>query len=101
MPLEQARAVAAAARERRESLVRDLASGDLAPSRVEDDERAGEVKVVVIAEAVPGVGKVKARRLLDALGVPATTHWADVPMAQRRAVIEALTADGARPATAP
>ena len=101
MPLEQARAVAAAARQRRASLVGDLASGDLAPSRLEEDERVGEVKVVVIAEAVPGVGKVRARHLLQDLGIPATTHWADVPTAQRRALIDALTADGARPATAP
>jgi len=101
VPLEQARAVAAAARERRASLVRDLASGDLVPARLDDDERAGEVKVVVIAEAVPGVGKVGARRLLEARGISAATHWADVPTAERRGLVEALTADGARPATAP
>jgi hypothetical protein len=101
MPLEQARAAAEAARQRRASLVGALASGELALADVDDDDRAGEVKAVVIAEAVPGVGKVGARRALDALGVPPSARWGELSGQQRRGLVDALRADGARPAGGP
>ena len=101
MPLDDARAAAAAARERRAALLADVASGELAVGAIDADPRAAEVKAVVIAEAVPGVGKVRARRVLDGLGVPASALWGELPVGQRRELAEALTADGARPAGGP
>ena len=101
MTLEGARAVASAARERRASLVRALASGELVPTDLDSDERAGDVKAVVIAESLPGVGKVRARRALDAIGVPGSTPWRALPSAQRHELVEVLTTDGGRPATLP
>ncbi len=98
MPIDEARAVAEAARQRRASLIRDVASGDLAPADLDNDQRAGEVKAVVIAESVPGVGKVRARRALDALGVPASARWGELSNEQRHRLVHALTTDGARPA---
>jgi hypothetical protein len=95
--LERARAVADAARQRRTGLLRALGTGELAVAGLDADERAGDVKAVVIAESVPGVGKVRARRVLDAAGVPPSTRWADLSREQRRVLVEALTADGARP----
>jgi hypothetical protein len=97
--LERARAVADAARQRRASLIDALASGALTLADLDGDERAGEVKAVVIAEAVPGAGKVRARRALDALGVPGSALWADLSHEQRHLLADALTADGGRPAT--
>jgi hypothetical protein len=101
MPLERARAVAEAARQRRASLVHALASGELAFADLDNDERAGEVKAVVIAESVPGVGKVRARRALDALGVPPSARWGELSGQQREELVDALRADGGRPAGGP
>jgi hypothetical protein len=99
--LERARGIAEAARQRRASLISALASGELALADVDDDDRASDVRVVVIAESVPGIGKVRARRALDALGVPPSTRWAELSQPQRRRLLEALTVDGGPPATAP
>jgi hypothetical protein len=101
MPLEQARAAAAAARERRAALIRALASGAITVDDVGRDERAGDVKVVVIAESVPGVGKVVARRTLGTLGVAPSTLWRQLSEAQRAALAEALRAAGSPPAAGP
>jgi len=101
VPLDEARAAAASARERRAALLADVASGGLPVPRIDDDPRAPEVKTVVIAEAVPGVGKVQARRVLEALGVPASALWGDLSSGQRRALLDALTAAGAPPTGAP
>jgi hypothetical protein len=99
--LERARAAAEAARQRRASLIAALASGQLALEDVDSDGRAAEVKAVVIAESVPGVGKVRARRALDGLGVPPSAQWGDLTARQRKDLVESLTDDGERPATAP
>jgi hypothetical protein len=94
MALEQARATAAAARERRAALVSALASGALAVGDVDHDKRAGDVKVVVIAESVPGIGKVAARRILSTLGVPPSALWRQLSAAQRAALAAALRDGG-------
>ena len=99
--LDRPRAVAEAARERRAALLEALASGELPVSRVGDDRRAAEVKALAIAEAVPGVGKVRARRALDAVGVVPSTLWGDLSPAQESALVDALTDGGAPPAGGP
>ena len=101
MSLEEARTTAGAARERRAALVRALASGAVTIGDVGRDKRAGDVKVVVIAESVPGVGKVAARRTLDKLGVAPSTLWRQLSDAQRAALAEALRAAGSPPAGGP
>jgi hypothetical protein len=101
VPLDDARAVAEATRQRRAALLAAVASGELTVAGLDDDPRSSEVKAVVIVEAVPGVGKVRARRSLDALGVPAAALWGDLSNDQRRRLAEALRADGARPEGGP
>lgn len=101
MPLDDARAAAAAARARRAALLAEVASGQLPPEHLDQDPRAADVKAVAIAETVPGVGKVRARRVLDGLGVAASALWGDLPARQRHALTEALTADGGPPAGGP
>lgn len=49
------------------------------------------VYLVKIAEAVPGVGKVKARRALEALGYGERTRVGDVPKSGHAALVGALT----------
>ena len=98
---DRPRAVAQAARERRAALLEAVAGGSLPVSRVDDDPRAGEVKALTIAEAAPGVGKVAARRVLEAAGVARSALWGDLSPAQRQAVVDALTDGGAPPAVAP
>ena len=101
MSLEQARVVAEAARQRRAALLAALASGDVSPADLERDRRADEVKAVAIAEAAPGIGKVRARRAVEQVGAPLSARWADLTPAQRQHLVEELTSDGARPTTAP
>jgi len=86
-------------RERRDTLVRRIADAELRLSDLVGDESAGPVKVVVLAQAVPGAGKVGSRRVLEELGVAPGTRWGELgaPLAVRVAVaLElAVRADGA------
>lgn len=59
--------------------------------RCDDDFVVGYVYLVKFAEAVPGVGKVKARRALAGLGYGERTRTGEVPVGARDAVVEALT----------
>jgi hypothetical protein len=89
---------AALLRRQRAELVAGVADGTLPLGDLVASGRADLVKVVVLAEAVPGVGKVRSRRLLDALGVVPTARWGDlVPDAARR-VSDALEEAGAQTA---
>jgi hypothetical protein len=65
----------------REWLVAEVASGmSLADLQDEhaSDSRVGTVKVVVLAEAVPAAGKVRARRAMVALGIPSEARWGEL-----------------------
>jgi hypothetical protein len=63
-------------------LVTEVAAGrmSLADLRDQDasDTRVGTIKVVVLAEAVPTAGKVRARRAMAALGIPADARWGEL-----------------------
>jgi hypothetical protein len=37
--------------------------------KAEDDETVGKMKVVSVLESLPGLGKVKARRLMETVGI--------------------------------
>jgi hypothetical protein len=77
-PHPTASEAAAALRSRREELVRSIAGGTLRLPDLVGDDDAGPVKVVVLAEAVPGVGKVRSRHILEAMGVDPGTRWAEL-----------------------
>jgi hypothetical protein len=49
------------------------------------------VYLVKIAEAVPGIGKVKARRLLEQHHLSERTRVGDVPLQVRALLLEALS----------
>jgi len=94
------RAAAATIAERirrdRAQLVAELASGSLDPVDLVAPGpaavRAGPVKAVVVAQAVPGVGKVGSRRVLAGLGVTEDARWGDLAPALAARLVTALVA---------
>jgi hypothetical protein len=73
-------------------LVADIAAG-IVPfpevlSLVDDDRTF--LYVVKALEVVDGVGKVRARRMLEELGVPETARLADLSDAQRHVLIQQI-----------
>lgn len=99
--LDRARIVAEETRQRRRDLVAAIAAGDVTPAGIADDERAADVRVVVLTEVVPGIGKVRARRIMSDLGVTGAARWGDLTPEQVSRLVDALTTAGAPPATAP
>jgi hypothetical protein len=78
-----------------ESLIASVASGevslDAVLQRSEHEMVCGFVYLVKIAEALPGVGKVRARRVLESQGFGERTRVSDVPPAARAALVGALS----------
>ena len=98
MTLDDARRLAERERVQRREVLATITRGDLAPSAFTGEGALGPVKVVAVAEVVPGVGKVRARRLLEALGIAEGTRWADLgPEGQRRLAAALSQAQGDRP----
>ena len=64
---------AAAARRHRAELKRELKAGDIGFAevlrRAESDEVVGKTKVSAVLEALPKVGKVRARKLMERLDI--------------------------------
>jgi hypothetical protein len=48
------------------------------------------VKVVVLAERAPGVGKVRARRAMEELGISEDARWGELDQARLRALWAAM-----------
>jgi hypothetical protein len=98
-----AAAVAEDLRQRRRRLVQEIAEGrvDLADVATGDD--AAAIKLISLAEAVPDVGKVRSRRVLDLLGLRHGTRWGELAPTTAESVVAALrqvaTDDGASPTT--
>jgi hypothetical protein len=96
--------VASGIRHDREPLVAELADATIGLTALVGpaaDRRAGQVKVVRLAEAVPGVGKVLSRRALEELGVPPGVRWGELTPATALAVVRALEQVAARSAARP
>jgi hypothetical protein len=89
-------------RRRRRDLVQEIADGRVELAEVVTSDDAAAVKLVTLAEAVPGVGKVRSRRVLEVLGLQAGTRWGEIAPATAEAVVAALqhaaTDGGASPA---
>lgn len=84
-------------RAERSAVVASIASGALDIGSLGSDARAAPVKVVVLAQAVPGVGKVRSRRVLDALGIVDGARWGDLPPHVAARVVAALHEAAAAP----
>jgi len=83
---------AAAARRQRAELKEKLKMGSLSfdelLEQAERDEVVGKMKVVVVLESLPGLGKVKARRLMEELGVSESRRVQGLGRNQREALLE-------------
>ena len=97
--LEQAFERAAEARTAIAGVIDRVRAGDQTLQQAFDDADehpfVGRCFAVKVFEAVPGIGKVRARRTMEELGLDEGIWLRDVPGPTRTAVIEAF----ARPAT--
>lgn len=85
---------AAAARRLRAELKEKLKMGSLSLKELLEqsatDEIVGKMKVLAVLESLPGLGKVKARRLMDEIGISETRRVQGLGDQQRRKLFERL-----------
>ncbi len=90
----QALAKAAIARRQRAELKEQLKSGRTTLKELlgrTDDEVVGKMKVVAVLESLPGVGKVKARRLMEEIGISDARRVQGLGENQRKKLFERLS----------
>ena len=56
----------------------------------ESDQNAGKMKVLTVLESLPGLGKVKARRVLEDVGISETRRVQGLGEQQRKALLAAF-----------
>ena len=85
---------AAAARRQRAELKEKLKMGSLTLHELLDqatrDEVVAKMKVVTVLESLPGLGKVKARRLMEEIGISDSRRVQGLGDKQRRALFDKL-----------
>ncbi|MDQ1402610.1 MAG: hypothetical protein QOG03_926 [Actinomycetota bacterium] len=86
---------AAAARRQRAELKEKLKMGSITLRELLDqasrDEVVGKMKVVSVLESLPGVGKVKARRLMEEIGISETRRLQGLGDNQRKRLFDKLS----------
>ncbi len=60
----------------------------LAEALDSDDDNVGRLKVVAVLESLPGVGKVKARRTMEEIGIADNRRVQGLGAQQRHALLE-------------
>ena len=87
---------AAAARRERAELKEKLKMGSLNLKELlhqsAGDDIIGKMKVLAVLESLPGLGKVKARRLMEEIGISETRRVQGLGEQQRRKLFEQLQA---------
>ena len=80
-------------REVRASNVAGVRSGilDVKDILESKDPFTGHIKVVVVVESVPSLGKVKARRILDDIGILGSTKIHELDERRRSLLIERIS----------
>src|ERR687893_804425 len=85
---------AAAARRARAELKDKLKMGSTSLPELFDmagsDETVGKMKVLAVLESLPGLGKVKARRLMEDVGISGTRRLQGLGKNQRSSLLEKL-----------
>ncbi|HEX7276727.1 MAG TPA: integration host factor, actinobacterial type [Acidimicrobiales bacterium] len=83
---------AAAARRQRAELKDKLKMGSLSLKELidqgENDEVVGKMKVLTVLESLPGVGKVRARRLMDEIRISEARRVRGLGAQQREALLK-------------
>src|SRR5215204_4095921 len=91
---QQALAKAAEARRARAELKEKLKMGSLTLAelldRAGDDVHIDKMKVLAVLESLPGVGKVKARRTMEEIGISDTRRVKGLGEQQRSKLLEAF-----------
>jgi hypothetical protein len=90
----QALAKAAEARRARAELKEKLKMGSLTLAELlagSEDDHIGKMKVLAVLEALPGVGKVKARRTMEEIGIADTRRVRGLGEQQRKALLAAFS----------
>ena len=86
---------AAAARKARAELKERLKLGSISLAEVlkqgENDELVGKTKVLAVLESLPGVGKGKARRTMEEIGIADTRRVRGLGSQQREALLAAFS----------
>lgn len=86
---------AALARKVRAELKESLKMGSVSLAEVfdkaESDDVVGKLKVLALLESLPGVGKVKARRKMDEIGISDTRRVRGLGEQQRKALLAEFT----------
>ena len=85
---------AATARRLRAELKEKLKMGSITLQELldqgDEDEIVGKMKVLAVLESLPGLGKVKARRLMDDVGISETRRVQGLGDQQRKKLFEKL-----------
>ena len=82
---------AAEVRRERAELRNQLKAGEISLSDLLDrvgDDVVGKMKVLAVLEALPGVGKVKARRAMEGIGISETRRLRGLGARQRGQLLE-------------
>ena len=85
---------AAAARRQRAELKEKLKMGSITLAELfeqAEDETIAKMKVLAVLESLPGLGKVKARRLMEEIGIADTRRVQGLGANQRKALLEKLS----------
>ena len=67
-----------------------MGSMTLSVALASDDNNVGKLKVVSMLESLPGVGKVKARRVMDEIGIADNRRVQGLGTQQRAALLQQL-----------
>lgn len=67
-----------------------MGSLSLADALGSDDTNIGKLKVVSLLESLPGVGKVKARKVMEDIGIADNRRVQGLGAQQRQALLAAL-----------
>ena len=85
---------AALARKARAELKDDLKTGRTTLGellgRAGNDDTVGKMKVLAVLESLPGTGKVKARRLMEQVGISDTRRLQGLGAKQRELLLDAI-----------
>ena len=65
-------------------------SMSLSEALASDDNNVGKLKVVSLLESLPGVGKVKARKVMEEIGIADNRRVQGLGSQQREALLKAL-----------
>ena len=84
---------AAAARRQRAEIKEKLKMGSVTLPELfdqADDETIAKMKVLAVLESLPGLGKVKARRTMEDIGIAETRRVQGLGANQRKALLDRL-----------